>query len=91
VKPRKQPIMGDKPQDIKDSTERLVDAVSKREVIAEYTVASGANVVRHGQPALPSGRHIVWNEAGAIVDIALTSTKWEFTAAAAGKIKVIWL
>lgn len=83
--------MGDKPQDIKDSTERLVDAVSKREVIAEYTVASGANVVRHGQPALPSGRHIVWNEAGAIVDTALTSTKWEFTAAAAGKIKVIWL
>lgn len=91
MKPRKQPIMGDKPQDIKDSTERLVDAVSKREVITEYTVASGANVVRHGQPALPSGRHIVWNEAGAIVDTALTSTKWEFTAAAAGKIKVIWL
>lgn len=91
MKPRKQPIMGDRPQDIKDSTERLVDAVSKREVIAEYTVASGANVVRHGQRALPSGRHIVWNEAGAIVDTALTSTKWEFTAAAAGKIKVIWL
>jgi predicted dinucleotide-utilizing enzyme len=91
VRPRKQALLGDKPKDIRAATERLQEAVSKRDTVVEYTVASGANVVRHGQPALPSGRHIVWNEAGAIVDTELTATKWEFTAAAAGKIKVIWL
>lgn len=91
MKPRRVAIQGGSQDSVREGIEDVARVQSRRETIVEYDVASGSNTIRHGQRALPSGRHIVYNTAGSITDTALTAESWSFTAAGAGKIKVVWL
>ena len=88
---RKRQTIGDRPQDMRQSTELLAADLARPEDIQEYTVASGSNTVAHGQRSLPRGRQIVWSTVGAVTDVSLDNKKWTFTAGAAGIIRVIWL
>lgn len=88
---RKRQTIGDRPQDIRQATERIASDLAVSPGIQEYEVASGSNTVPHGRRALPKGRQIVWSTVGAVTDVSLDSKKWTFTAGAAGIIRVIWL
>lgn len=88
---RKRLTIGDRPQDIRQSTERIASDLAAPPDIQEYEVTSGSNVVSHGKRALPKGRQIVWSTVGAVTDVSLDNKKWTFTAAGAGIIRVIWL
>lgn len=73
-----------------DNIERVSDELMRKPAVVTYSLESGSNSIRHGQPATPSGHIVVYAEM-AIQDDSIDKTHWNVTAAAGGTVKLIWI